>query len=247
MGKAGERMEAEKPTSVSILGMGNTLFSYFQDYEREYKRPTDSVWAINSAGVWCHDIDMIIALDNFERDLRMDDGAHVTYVLNILKRGVPIMSDVTYPDWPKVQAYPLREVIADIWPQAKKNEDCFPWFQNTVNYALALAIARGYKHIRLYGCNFVMGDSPWTLSAIAEDDAKQNLPYWFAYHRPAINKGRRIGEPGLETTCWLIGIAHARGITVHIPAGDSLMNADRAMYWYGPQTQPDPFEEDNDG
>jgi hypothetical protein len=235
-------MAIENSSSVSILGMGSTLFAYLQDFERDYRRPTDDVWAINSAGVWLHDVDMIIALDNFRRDLTMDGGAHETYVQNILKRGVPVMSDVTDSQWPQVQAYPLRDVICSIWPEAKRNEDCFPWFQNTCNYALALAIARKYTHIRLYGCNFMAGDNPYTIAALAQEH--EDKPYWWAYHMRPANKGRQLGEPGLETMCWLIGIAHQRGIEIHIPDGDSLMNKDRAMYWYGPNEQPDPFEED---
>ena len=242
------------PSSVSILGMGATLSSYMQDFERDYCKPTDQVWAINSVGVWLRGCDMLIALDNFRRDTFMDNGAHRQYVKNILTAGIPVMTDVCDAqlfeelDIPPaaVEPYPLREVIANIWPEAKRNEDCFPWLQNTINYALALAITRGFTEIRLYGCNFLANDNPYTITSVAQADADNSwpLPWWFSYHRPGVNKGRRMGEPGLETTCWLIGICHARGINVVIPKGDSLMNMDRYAYWYGPQLDIDPFEED---
>lgn len=232
-------------SSVSILGMGSTLFSYLQDHERDYRRPTDAVWAINSVGAWLHDIDLIIALDNFRRDMRMDGGQHIPYVQNMLRRGKPIISDVADPEWPQVEAYPLREVIANIWPDATRADQCAPWLQNTVNYALALALTRGFEEIRLYGCNFLANDNAFTLAAVARDDEENNVPWWFSYHRPAVNKGRRMGEPGLETTCWLLGIAHARGCRIWIPQGDSLMNRDRNMYWYGFEEQPDPFMEND--
>lgn len=237
-------------TSVSILGMGATLSSYLQDFESNgYQKPTDQVWAINSAGVWLRNCDMLIALDNFRRDTFMDGGKHRQYVKNILTSGIPIMTDVVDAELfeeleippAAVEAYPLREVISSIWPEATSSSHCFPWFQNSVNYALALAITRGFKEIRLYGCNFVANDNPFTIAAVAQEHVER--PYWWVYHMAPINKGRRLGEPGLETTAFLIGICHERRIDLWIANGDSLMNRDRAMYWYGYEDQPDPFEE----
>lgn len=230
-------MEAPSPDSVSIIAMGRSLFDYLVAFERRYKRPTQHVWAINSAGVWLNDLDAIFAMDNFRRDMRIDDGKHRQYVSNLIHRGKRIISDVQDPDWPHVEAYPLSEVARNIWPHATTWDQCFPWFQNTIHYAIAYALWKGMKEIWLYGCEFCFSDDPYKIAAEAVDH--NDKPYWWVYHMPSVVKHRRMGEPGLETTCWLLGIAHQRGVDVRIPNTSTLMNADRTPYWYGYDLHPE--------
>ena len=234
-------MDVETPAavrkSISICSMGGTLSSYFQDFERDYRRPTRDVWAINSAGVWMHDCDLIMALDNFRRDLK----EHEQYVKNIVGRGIPVISDVTDPEWPNVTAYPLRRVLDSIWPQAKSVRDIIPPLYNTCNYALALAIADEYDEIRLYGCNFAINDDRWMLHEQANQHPDK--PFWWPYHMKSIVMERRDREPGGPTMHFLLGIAHERGIKVHIPMGETLCEVDRIPHFYGYEDQPDPYED----
>lgn len=234
-------------TSISILGMGHSLSSYFQDFESNgYTRPTDEAWGINSVMSWLHPklLTMGIAMDNFRRDMEMDGGKHKQYVDNMLNSGLPIIADVAYPEWSHVTAYPLREVVSDIWPNATALDQIIPDLENTINFSIALAIHKKFDEIRLYGCDFRRKDSPPMLYAVGEALEKIK-PWWFAYHDRDIVRGRRDLEPGEPCTMFLLGVAHERGIKVMIPKGSTLCNMDRGRYLYGYQEPPDPFGEKN--
>ena len=232
-------------TSVAILGMGFSLFDYVQDFESGgYKRPTDEVWGINSVVSWLNPnlLTMGIALDNFHRDMEMDDGKHKQYVENMVNSGLPILADVDYPEWPNVKAYPLKAVLLDIWPNATSSAQIIPDLENTINFAIALAIHRKFDEIWLYGCDFRRKDNPPTLYAVG-DALEKTKPWWFAYHNRQIVQHRRDMEPGEPCTMFLLGIAQERGISIRITHGSTLCNMDRGRYYYGYQYQPDPFNE----
>ena len=232
--------------SLSIVGMGHSLTDYLQDFERHYKKPTSETWGINSVGVWLRPIDKIIALDNFRRDLTMEGGKHVQYVRNILDSGIPIISDVADPEWPQVEAYPLERVVRNIWPSARRDDHCRPGLANTINYALALAIADGFTEIRLYGCDFRRSDDKYLIYALA--DAHHDKPYWWPFHCRELVDHRRDLEPGEPQTMFLLGVAHQRGISIAIPPTSSLCDMDRAFYFYGyDRDQPKVFKDEEDG
>jgi hypothetical protein len=225
--------------SVSIIAAGNSQFWYFRDFNKHYKRPTDHVWAINDVGVHLHDVDCIIAMDNFRRDIK----EHEQYVLNIVNRGVPVITDVADSEWPCTTPYPLRKVLDNIWPDAKDVQDISPPLYNTCNYALALALTEGYEEIRLYGCNFAGSDSLWTLHQ--EKMANPDKPFWWMFHMKSVLRKRADGEPGGPTMHFLLGVAHERKVKVFIPPNDSLAEMDRIAafpHFYGYEEQPEPYE-----
>jgi len=231
--------------SLSIIGMGSSLSSYLQDFESAgHRRPTDEVWAINSAMYWLSPrlLTHGIAMDSFWRDERMDDGKWKQYVANMRECSLPVYTDTADPDWPNLIEYPLAEVISDIWPGAKRMEDVIPDLENTINFALALGISREFDEISLYGCDFRLHDRQSLLFQRA-DELEKIKPWWFVFHDRDIVKGRRDMEQGEPCTMFLLGVAHQRGIKVSIPHGSTLCNMDRTRYVYGYQTAPDVFKE----
>lgn len=230
-------------TEITIIGMGHTLSQYFQDFSSNgHKRVGDEVWAVNDAMVWLSPrlITHGIALDSYWRDERMDNGKFKQYVANQRECGLPIYTDVADPAWPNTIAYPLKEVVTDIWPNAKEEADIIPDLENTICFALALAIHKKATQINLYGCDFRIPDNPYLVAAVA-DGLEDINPRWFAYHNREVVEGRRDMEPGEPTTMFLLGVAHARGIHYYIAPGSSLCNMDRGRYVYGYQEEPKIF------
>ena len=64
----------------------------------------------------------------------------------------------------------------------------------------------------------------------------KNPPPWFAFHDKEVLKWRQGREPGLVSTSFLLGVAHARGIKLR-PTGTTL-DVDRAGWFHGYQEQP---------
>ena len=233
-------MEPETPAavkSVSIIAMGHSRERYLHDFDRNnYSRPTNEAWGVNSVMYWFGPelLTHGIAMDNFERDMEMDGGIHKAYVEKMLGCGLPIMADVEYPQWPQVQAYPIDDVVDDIWSGP---ELPLPDLENTINFAIALAIHRKFDELRLYGCDFRLRDDTSALMQV-HGALEKIKPWWFIYHNSDIVKFRRDLEPGEPTTMFLLGVAHARGIKIHIAEGSSLCGNDRGRYAYGYQKQP---------
>lgn len=224
-------MEIEK-SSVAILGMGFSLAYYFADLPAYATRFTDQVWAINNAGYWIHDIDTIISMDDLERD-----HTHWTdHVLNMLKRDLPIMTCTAYDKWPQSVAFPIDEYRKEF---GQPSEGKKLWFDNSIAYAIALAMLQKHTDIHLYGCDFQRTDS-LTAGELERRMAKypDSVPWWFIYHHRDTVRERRSGEPGIENVMYLIGRARERGIRIHIPRGSTLMDMDRQEHLYGFQEQP---------
>ena len=239
-------MEAETPApvkSVAIVGMGSSDTQYKQDYESAGRKLfTTETWVVNSGAYW-YGPEMFthaIALDDFERDEKMDGGKHAEYVRKIVGCGKPVIGPVLYDRWSNVEAYPWQEVRADIWPDAKSLADIIPDIENTITGAVALAIQRKFDVIRLYGADFCFTDDAYLVASIA-DELEPIKPRWFVFHDQRIVKERRPREPGLDGTMWMLGVAHARGIKVKVCRGSTLMNQDRGRYVYGPQEPPEIF------
>lgn len=220
------------PKSVTILAMGPTTMQYISRVGGQFERPTKHVWAINNAGMWFHDIDLIIAMDDFKRDSK----THPKYVKALTNRGVPILTCTAYKKYPALMEYPLKEVLEYL--------DISHWchyhpLDNSCNYALAYAMYKGMKQIALCGFEF---RKPYTKLALleAEEFAKrtygENVPDWFKYYmKDWLPKAQ---EPGELSCYWLLATARERGIAVSIPTGTTLMGADIPKFFYGYSEQP---------
>ena len=139
-------MTLKKGETVSIVAMGPTLMDFLQDCEGDYRRPSDHVWAVNSAGSWLHDVDLIVAMDCPRRDLK----THRRYVERMMGRGLPVLTCEAYPEWPCTFAYPVEGVVDKIGRLPRVGS----YLNNSANYALAYALYLEASEIRLYGCEF---------------------------------------------------------------------------------------------
>lgn len=223
---------ARKNKSVLIVGLADQVSP-----TKELLGSFRHVWAINNAGAhYGFKPDRIIAMDDLARDFKVEK--HKKYVRSIVDAGCPVYSARAHKRWPSVRPYPLASVLKHF----RMDESGCRLFDNTVNYAFALALAEGYTFIGLYGIWFVRPDSAHALHASEEHflaEGFRNAPRWFKYYGPATLCWRRPLEPGNEAVHYWLGYARAKGINIWIQAWSPLMNNDRAPYFYGYQEQPE--------
>ena len=217
------------PKSVTILAMGFTAGNYVHMIGAQFERPTKYVWAIDNSGMWFHDIDLIVAMDDFRRDAKTKPVNHRKYVDALTNRGVPIITSTAYKEYPCLEEYPLAEVLEYL---GRKPWEHHP-LDNSINYAIALAMYRGMKQIRLVGVEFVPPHKPSALEYAREvaKDKYGAVPDWFKYYmKPAL---RTPGEPGESNCTWLLEFAMARGISIGLQYGTTLMGLDIPVFYYG--------------
>lgn len=158
-------------------------------------------------------------------DLRRDREDYPDYVDAIVNYGVPVYTATAYPEYPNTIAYPTAEVYEWVKPAR---------LDNTINYALAHAMHRGYGTIGLYGCEFTKEDPEWI-----RDRNMGRFPDWFTYYQQDAIFSRRGREPGVETLNYLLGRAIERGIEILVPEGSTIFDSDRPFFYYGYQGQPE--------
>lgn len=210
--------------SVLILGCN------MQDYDEGEFKPIaefDERWGINNC--WCdfhqqadssEKLTAIIAMD----DLRRDRGTHPRYVEQIIDCDVPIYTATAYPEYSNTIDYPTEDVMEWVAPAR---------LDNSINYALALAIHGGATTIGLFGCEFTKADPEWV-----HGRDMGPFPDWFSYYQEDAIFHRRGREPGVEVLNYLLGRAIERGIDVLIPRGSTIFDSDRPFFHYGYQVQP---------
>lgn len=227
-----EAYRVEPGKIIAIVGMGFSNIMFNLDFESGNEKPADHVWAINSAAVWFRNVDMAIAMD----DLRRDKHTHARYVEALTKLAIPLMTTDRYPEYLNTVRYPIEDVVKAVFRGSKwlaqKN------LQNTVNYAVALAIKEKAAMIKMYGCDFTRQDDPRLLKAAFPNRHWMNDPDWFMYHDKEVVRHRAAGEPGEAATNFLLGLAFERGIDIWICDHSSLMDNDRLDHFYGYQEQP---------
>ncbi len=220
------------PKSVTILAMGQTTRDYISQLNGQSQRSTRYVWAINNAAMWLDDIDLVISMDDFRRDEKIDPQ----YVKDLTGRGVPVLTSTAYEKYPSLQEYPLKKVLdyLDIEPGGLHPLD------NSCNYTLAYAMYKGMTEISLVGYEFRGGYTLHTLLAaqkFAEENYGENVPDWFKFYMKDYMP--QAGEPGEPSCCYLLGICKERGIDIDLAFGTTLMNAHLPRFYYGYQDQPD--------
>lgn len=130
--------------TVSIVAQGASLLQYVNECTAlGGMPPTDDVWAINAVGnVIKHDL--LFAMDDCRvQESRPNKNVH--RMLGWLKTHPGFYTSKVYPDYPGAIEYPLEEVAQNIG---------IPYFNGTVAYAVAMAIAREYTGISIYGADF---------------------------------------------------------------------------------------------
>lgn len=135
-----------KGKKVAILALGGSFSDYVM--ARINSEKFDEVWGINCIGAIFH-VDRTFMMDPASRFL--DDikagtqtGVAQQFLLDTPNKG-PIYSCIEDERVPEIELYPLQEVIT-----ATK----FSYFNNTVAYAVAYAVAAEVEEICLYGIDY---------------------------------------------------------------------------------------------
>lgn len=134
--------------SVAIVAMGRSNADYVKEAALLHSRNqvADEIWAINAMG---HVIehDRLFVMDDlrvFVKRMEKEGTTHYTDWMKTHQK--PIYTSVDYPEFPTSVPYPLDKVV-----NALHNPE---YYNSTVAYAVALAIAEKYDKIKLYGCDF---------------------------------------------------------------------------------------------
>lgn len=185
-------LNGKVPETVAIVAMGESSRTFMASAANKGGKLVDEVWAINAmGGVIQHD--RLFHMDDMRiQQARADksDGSIAGMMKWLPDNSAPVYTSKVYPEYPCAVEYPIEWVL-------NRTKHCY--FNNTVPYALAFAIALGVKHVHLYGCDY----------SYARD----------AHHR---EKGRACLE------YWL-GIAGTHGIAVTVPNDTSLLDANEKL------------------
>lgn len=186
---------------VAIVGMGESRNDFIMGRllpESSAVIADSEVWAVNymAAVIRC---DKMIAMDPFDQpDIEHHyPPGHLEW---LRESQLPIISCKKVEGY-NIEEYPLEDV--------KKTFGGFQYFNNTVAYAVALAIHREAEEIIMFGCDYYYVDP--------------NRPDWNA---KALETGRACVE------FWL-GVAVARGIRVVVAASSSLLDQSTGRPLYG--------------
>jgi hypothetical protein len=184
--------------SVAIVGLGGSYSDFVRC--RINSLSFDEVWGINSIGGIFH-VDRTFMMDPASRFL--DDikagkqtGIGQDFLLRTPNKG-PIYSCALDKRVPEIEEYPLDAIVADLQ---------YPYFNNTVAYAIAFAIHHKVGSINLFGLDF---------------SYKQNLHF------------AEAGRACVEFWC---AVALSRGIHVEVAPTSTLLDTnvpeDERLYGY---------------
>lgn len=184
--------------AVTIVAMGDSRRAFLDGvlHPQGAAALDGEVWAINLMGAIIR-ADRIIMMDDLE-DLRArSDWAPQAWAV-LRRTAARLVTSRPHPDFPTSEAYPLEKVL-EIGPA---------YLNNTVAYAIALAIAEGAERIALFGCDFGYPDRPQL-----REDGRACVEFW-------------------------LGVAGSRGIELILPAGTTLMDSHKPGLLYGYRDQP---------
>lgn len=138
--------EGLKGKSIAIVALGGSFADFV--YARMNSHEFDEIWGINCIGGIFH-VDRTFMMDPASRFL--DDvkagtqtGIAKEFLLKTPSKG-PIYSCCLDERVPEIVEYPLEEVIS---------ATTFSYFNNTVAYAVAFAVAHKVGKIHMYGVDF---------------------------------------------------------------------------------------------
>lgn len=175
------------PYTVAIVAMGPSYKDYLSECLAHSSRwmVADETWAINAmGGVIQHDrLICMDALPYFSK-VRGSNPSLVGYGDWLSKHPGPIYSQKRYDDFPGSVEYPLSEVLNACGGYA--------YFNNTVAYAVGLAIAMQVRHLKLYGCDFTAGQHA------DGQTGRACVEYWLAV---CIQRGMKVTIASSSTLC----------------------------------------------
>jgi len=139
------------PKTVWLVGMGPSCYDIFAPLLTQEATPDlyDEIWAINmAANVFHHDV--VFWMDDLEAQEQFKPGL----ISMLRRRGKPVITSKAYPEiLPKSYDYPLSECVVPSMMLIGK-----PYMTNSVAQAIAYAIHKGVKTLKMYGCDFTYPD-----------------------------------------------------------------------------------------
>ena len=187
-----------KGKSIAILALGGSFADFVM--ARMNSKPFDEIWGINCIGGIFH-VDRTFMMDPASRFL--DDikagtqtGIAKEFLLDKKNKG-PIYSCTVDERVPEIVEYPLEDVI---------NSTGYSYFNNTVAYSVAFAVAAEVEKLHLYGIDF---------------SYKQNV---------------HIAEAGRSCVEFWCAMALAKGIKIQVAPRSGLLDTnvpeDEKIYGY---------------
>ena len=140
---------------VAILGLGPSVRQYAEVTKRLGGRHAfcDETWAINALGD-VYQCDRIFHMDDVRiQQIRADarPESNIAKMLAFLKKtGTPVITSRAHPDYPKLEEFPLAEVVTK-FPMA--------YFNSTAAYAVAYALNMNVTRISCWGMDFTYPSS----------------------------------------------------------------------------------------
>ncbi len=147
-----KRYLKHSPEKVVLIGMGPSTIDLFtptltQEFSRD--KWADEVWAVNMAAhLFWHDL--VFWMDDLkkQRDFKPD------LISELNRRAKPVMTATSYRDvCPTSYDYPIDavgKISVDIFKQV--------YLSNSIAQAIAYAIHKDVKVLKLYGCDFTYPD-----------------------------------------------------------------------------------------
>lgn len=147
MSVTGKRFLDHSPHTVALVGMGPSVTDFITETMTQEFQPNfaDEIWTINMASNMIHS-DLVFWMDDLMQQERFKPG-----LMAVLRRkGVKVVTSKAYPEiLPNSYDYPLDEVAVLALKAFGK-----PYLNNGVAMAVAYALVRGVKVMKLYGCDF---------------------------------------------------------------------------------------------
>ena len=218
-----------QPRTVALVAMGPSVTEFIADTFTQEMTPawTDEIWAINMAanGIWhdvCFWMDDLIAQHQFRPGL-----------FDLLRqRGKPVITTDRQPDiLPMSFDYPVQEIVKFGWEAFGR-----PYLNNGVAMAVAYALWKGVKLLRIYGADFTYPDRPYA------ETGRACLEAWiiFAHH-----KGMDVH---VAPTCSLFDMHGSRGIYGYREQPEIVLdNGERHKFMRADEAMPAYRAEDSSG
>jgi len=174
----------ETPRPVAIVAMGNSSQAFISAKLTRVNRhllPDDmEVWAINTMGslIKCdrvYHMDPVAVwfdgkswtAENEAHGREIEVPAWPEFAKDLAAMTTPVYTAVPDDRVPSSVRYPIEDVMREL--------KSFPYFNTTVAYALAHAIAEGRQEIHLYGCDFTYRE------AQVSEAGKACVEFWIAH------------------------------------------------------------------
>ena len=171
------QLQLAVPEYLAIVCLGSSKAAWFQhQLQKHGDRPFDQVWTVNRGGSVI-DHDLLWVMDDLVGEERLD--APYGAWLHGYTTTRPLVTSTAYPGrFPMAHALPLVDLLL-----AHPGR---PYFQNSVPYLVAYAVALGVPTVALFGADYTLADGRILEHGLA------NVEYWLGAARA---EGINVGIP----------------------------------------------------